>query len=75
VDRIIFEQVGQSDRIGQIVDSQHLKIRIFRKNPKNLTANPSKPVNTYLYGHYILLLELAVAAPTYCKRMKINADC
>src|SRR6266478_9299883 len=51
-DRIVLEQVGQSFRIGKVVDRNEFKILIFKRSAQHVAADAAKSINPYFYRHF-----------------------
>src|SRR5947207_381148 len=49
--RIVFQQVSESLRIGEIVDGYELDILILKRRAQNIPSNTAKSINPYLYSH------------------------
>ena len=50
-DRVVFEQVGQSFGIGEIVDCDEIEIFVGERGAKNVAPDASKSINANFYGH------------------------
>ena len=50
-DGVVFEKMGKSLGIGQIVNGYELEIGIVDGGPENVASNAPEAINTYLDGH------------------------
>ncbi len=49
--RIVFEQVGQSFGIGEIVHGYEVEVLVSERGAKNVASDASKSINANFYGH------------------------
>ncbi len=49
--RVILQQVSQSFGVRNIVDCNNLNVWVVERGTKNIAANPTKTVDTYLHCH------------------------
>ena len=54
---VVLQQVGVSRHVRDIVDGHHLKIVgvALQNGLEGLAPNPAKPIDSYLYSHFVLL--------------------
>ena len=64
VDRVVLEQVGESGRIGDVVDGDDLQLRMaFHDGPYQEATDPAEPVDTDLDSHVGLPSKVSFARP------------
>ena len=49
--RVIFQQVGQRFRIGQIVDRDEVQVGIFQRSAQDIAADSSEAIDAYFDCH------------------------
>ena len=50
-DRVVFEQVSQRRRAGQVVDGDKIDVFVAKRGAQNIASNAAEAVNTNLYCH------------------------
>src|ERR1700722_14790355 len=50
-DRIVLQQMGQSFRVGDVVDCHNFNRRIFQRGAKNVAPDPSETINSDFNRH------------------------
>jgi hypothetical protein len=48
---IVLEKVGQSSRVGQVVDCHEFNIRAAEGGPHDVSTNSAKAIDTNFYSH------------------------
>ena len=49
--RVVLQEMGQSFRIGQVIDCHELQIGVLQRRTQDVPADTSETINAYFYSH------------------------